>query len=43
MTLRGGALQRDVHGNEIVFPRGRIFLQAVPAASAASFSVQASG
>jgi hypothetical protein len=31
----------DSHGNEIVFPRGQIFIQAVPAASSARFSVQA--
>ena len=32
----------DAGGHEIVFPRGQIFVQVVPKASAASFSVEAS-
>jgi hypothetical protein len=32
----------DAAGHEIAFPRGQIFVQVVPKASAASFSVEAS-
>jgi len=31
----------DAKGREIVFPRGQIFIQVVPKASAAKFSIEA--
>jgi hypothetical protein len=31
----------DAHGREIVFPRGQIFIQVVPKASAAKFAIEA--
>jgi len=31
----------DAAGHEIVFPRGQIFIQVVPKASAAKFAVEA--
>jgi hypothetical protein len=33
----------DAAGHEIAFPRGQIFIQVVPKASAATFSVEATG